>query len=663
MKHNKTTSLKIFLLTCICCLLCFAKAHAQQPFNRFSLIKHDLETLSDSLATGLSESANFSVVNIPLHELLRGVAETHHLNVSIHPALNQRVTNNFKDVSVKDMLLFLCQEYDLNIRFLGSIMSFHPFEKPAPPALPYEEERLDITYSSANDKLSVNLNRDSLTIFSRQLTEISGKNVILAPGTENFIISSYIKEAPFEEALDKIAFAAKLILRTTEDGFYILEPQENTVEDLVATTEGGRTTRRSSALSSRNNTSGQRSTGMSQGSLLQVDLIPNGEDTLVSIEAVNMQLSQIIEEVSLQLKKDYLFYSPVEGTTSTYMQGISYDALLGYLLQATPYTYRNQQGVYLIGDRKQEGLRATELVKLQFRTVDSLEEVIPAEMKQGLEIKTFRELNGLILSGSQPQIDEVKDFLLAIDQPVPNILIEVIVANVRKGVGLQTGIQAFLSDSVPSTNGQVFPGLDVTLSSKSINNFIEMLDSKGFINLGRVTPKFYVNLQALEQNNLIDVRSTPKLSTLNGHEADLSIGQSRYFLEQTQNISGGVTPITSISQRFIQVEANLALHLTPVVSGDEHITLSIDAEFSNFIEPEQEGFPPGNATRKFISQIRVKNEEMIVLGGLEEVRKSKSGSGIPLLSRIPVLKWLFSSRSEQSSEDKLLVFIKPTIVY
>ncbi len=660
MNHHKNTISKIFLVTCVCCLLGFAKAYGQQPFNRFSLLKHDLEDLSDSLSTGLKEKANFSVVNIPLHELLRGVAETHHLNVSIHPSLNQRVTNNFKDVSVKDMLLFICQEYDLDVRFMGSIMSFHPLEKPLPPALPYQEERLNIAYDNTGDKLTVNLNRDSLTIFSRQLTELSGKNVILAPGTENFIISSYIKEAPFEEALDKIAFAAKLTLRTTKDGFYILEPPVSTTEDLVATTEPGRATRRSSV--SRGNT-GQKSSDVPQGSLLQVDVIPHGKDTLVSIEAVGMPLSQIIEDVSLQLKKDYLFYSPIEGNMTTYLQGISYDALLGYLLQSSPYTYKKQQGVYLIGDRRREGLRATELVKLQFRTVDSLEEVIPMEMKQGLEIKTFRELNGLILSGSQPQIDEVKAFLLAIDQPVPNILIEVIVANVRKGVGLETGIQAFLSDSVPSTNGQVFPGVDVTLSSKSINRLLESLDSKGLINLGRVTPNFYVNLQALEQNNFIDIRSTPKLSTLNGHEADLSIGQSRYFLEQTQNISNGVTPITSISQRFVQVEANLALHLVPVVSGDEHITLSINAEFSNFIEPEQEGFPPGNATRKFISQIRVKNEEMVVLGGLEEVRKSKSSSGFPILSRIPILKWLFSSRSEQKSEDKLLVFIKPTIVY
>jgi type IV pilus assembly protein PilQ len=134
-------------------------------------------------------------------------------------------------------------------------------------------------------------------------------------------------------------------------------------------------------------------------------------------------------------------------------------------------------------------------------------------------------------------------------------------------------------------------------------------------------------------------------------------------LEQTQNITGGVTPINSVSQRFNSVDANLVIKINPMVSGDEHITLDINAEFSDFIPPVINGAPPGNATRKFTSMIRIRNEEMIILGGLEEARKSSSGSGVPLLSRIPVLKWLFSSRKRESADRRLLIFIKPTLMY
>ena len=70
---------------------------------------------------------------------------------------------------------------------------------------------------------------------------------------------------------------------------------------------------------------------------------------------------------------------------------------------------------------------------MQFRTVEDIEEIIPAELRQEVEIKVFKELNSIIVSGSRPQINEVRAFLNGIDELVPNILIEVMVVEVRKG--------------------------------------------------------------------------------------------------------------------------------------------------------------------------------------------------------------------------------------
>jgi type IV pilus assembly protein PilQ len=65
----------------------------------------------------------------------------------------------------------------------------------------------------------------------------------------------------------------------------------------------------------------------------------------------------------------------------------------------------------------------------------------------------------------------------------------------------------------------------------------------------------------------------------------------------------------------------------------------------------------------FSSIIRVHSDEMLVLGGIERTEKSEDASGIPLLSRIPILKWLFSSRTKTNSKVVSVVFIKPTIIY
>jgi type IV pilus assembly protein PilQ len=54
---------------------------------------------------------------------------------------------------------------------------------------------------------------------------------------------------------------------------------------------------------------------------------------------------------------------------------------------------------------------------------------------------------------------------------------------------------------------------------------------------------------------------------------------------------------------------------------------------------------------------------LIVLGGLEESVKNDSGTGVPILSRIPIIKWFFSSRTREDSKKKLTVLIKPTVIY
>jgi type IV pilus assembly protein PilQ len=216
-----------------------------------------------------------------------------------------------------------------------------------------------------------------------------------------------------------------------------------------------------------------------------------------------------------------------------------------------------------------------------------------------------------------------------------------------------------LGDAPTATSGSLFPGLDLNLGANAINKII---DDAGWINLGKVTPNFYVTLQALESQGFLDMQSTPKLSTLNGHEATLSIGNTEYYLEERTDIIGTQNPTQTTSQQYKSVNAELKIKIKPVVSGDEQITLDIEVLQSDFTERISKTAPPGSVNRNFTSQIRVKNQDMVLLGGLMEKRKNDSGTGVPVLSRIPVIKWIFSSRKHESSDSKLSVLIRPTII-
>lgn len=627
-------------------LLFMPWAHAQvdDPFlRRLGDIKLQLDLLSDSLAPGLNETANFSVSGLPIQTFLRTLAESHDLNIQVEPALNIALENNFTSVRVKEIIYFLCQEYQLDIRFINTIMSFTKYQLPVVVISKPLPKKLKIEYNPATRRISLDLSRDSLLLVVKEITRISDRNVMLSGADlEGKLVTGFFKDLPLESALEKLAYINSIRLIRTKDDVFILE------SDQPVSNPPGMARATASASPS-------RSFAASSDILVK--------DSLISLDVTNYSVLEIINQVSAQLGINYILFSDVTGSTTAKVKRVRFTEMLSFLFQGTPYTFKEKKGIYLIGQRNQEGFRISEVIKLDFRTIEGVEKEIPSDLTKEVELKVLKELNSFIVTGNKQKIDELVTFIKLIDQPIPNILIEVIVAEAQKNFSLQTGIKAFLSDSVPETSGQVLGGVDLTLSSQSVNNILGKLSSKGIANLGKVTPGFYATLQALETNNNIQIRSTPKLSAMNGSKANLTIGESQYYVEETQSITGGVSSVTNTTQQFNKVEANLAITISPVVSGNEHITLDIVAEFSDFTEPVVENAPPGNSTRKFESKIRVKNDEVIILGGLESQSRTDGSSGVPLLSKIPVLKWLFSSKTRKREDNRLIVFIRPTLVY
>jgi type IV pilus assembly protein PilQ len=169
-------------------------------------------------------------------------------------------------------------------------------------------------------------------------------------------------------------------------------------------------------------------------------------------------------------------------------------------------------------------------------------------------------------------------------------------------------------------------------------------------------------LKALESQGIVEISSTPKLSTLNGHDATMSIGNTEYYIEERTDLYGAQNPQLTTTNTYHPVDAELSLNIKPIISGDNQITLEIEVNQSDFTARISKFAPPGIMTRKFKSMIRVRDQEMILLGGLEEKKRSDTSAGVPLLSRIPVLKWIFSSRTKIKAATRLNIFIKPTII-
>jgi type IV pilus assembly protein PilQ len=691
--------------------------------DRMQLIRNNIDAMIPD-EPGLSEKLNVNIKEASLSEFLLAVSEIHKVNISVAPNLKEiAIVNNFTDVTVGDLLIFLCKEYNLSIDFTGNILSIKPFVKPE--EIPVEK-LLSAEYEAGSDLLSVDFRQDKLYDAFKKIMDVSGKNIVFAPGLENQLLTSYIRNMPFDAALNKLAFANNLVVNKSRDGFYMFESLDS--PSLAASTDGSQ--RPAKPIRAR------------KSNFYFTVLDP--EKKLLDVDFENTPIANIIYDIGNELGIDMFISTPLDaaGNATVKAKNITFDDLIikifetrsekttnqgqGNQSQNTEqggqesFTYRKSGSVYYFGTKSQLVVRNIKSIPLMHRSIELLSDptdegrsagrtnanqtsytsynavpvndgrtntynqnqnqnsssrtgsdssesiltIIPEEIKKDLDIKIDKELNSFLVNGPASNIERFESFVKEIDKAVPVILIEVMILEVGRSAVVETGIKAGIGDKPVETSGTVFPNADITLGSGTINKIINHFDGFGSLNIGRVIPQFYLSLKAMEASGNLKIRSSPRLSTMNGHRAYLSIGETTYYVVTNQNFYGSQIPQTSEIKNYQPIDAELSVSIMPLVSGDGQITMDIKVIQSSFNgEKIDADAPPGINSREFTSIIRVKDQDLIVLGGLEEKTKNDNGSGIPLLARIPVLKWLFSSRKREDSKKKLTVLIKPTVLY
>ncbi|HEY6162912.1 MAG TPA: hypothetical protein VI112_16905, partial [Bacteroidia bacterium] len=532
-------------------LLLLNNWQASYAQDRFVAIEKKLEELRKDVP-GLDDKVELSVNGVSIQDFIRGLAASNNLNVSVDPALTGKIFNNFSNVTVSEVLIFLCRKYDLDVNFIGSIMSFSQYVPPPKEAPKYVPKQLKISYDSLTNYLSFDFFNDTLSAVAKELTRLTGRNMIIAPDLGNKLVSGFIRNLPLNEALAKLAFANELVITPSDnDRNYLIEKPGKTTQN--------------------NKNNGGANAPMPNG--LNITLEGNN---LVSVDAYNVPIADVLNAVSEKMHFNYFLFSSPAGNTTVTIANASYDEFLEYLLNGTDYTFKKENDVYLIGERNLERLRSTKVFQFRYRTLEKVIDLIPTELKKNVEIKAFPDQNSLVLSGSEPKINEIMSFLLEIDRLVPMVVIEVIIVDVSNSKTVSTGITAGLGNKPVSTTGTVFPGIDLTLNSSTLNEVISGINGLGILNLGNVTPNFYLTLKALETEGVLKLHSTPKLATLNGSTAKLSIGKTEYYLEKQSSTVGVQNPFPITTENYKSVTADLSLTITPIVSGDEQITLEID---------------------------------------------------------------------------------------
>jgi len=623
----------------------FLFVYAFPAFSQKQYTEFTLRPLLDSLSKkypGYNNAVQLNVSGLPLSELVNSLALENNLNITIDPSFNQAISYNFFDAQVKDVLVFLYENFEVEYQFVGSILAIKKTIVKKELPLPKVEKKVEVNYNPSNEFLSVDLKNDSLYKVVQAITTLSGKNIVLAPDVHDKQVSAYFLNRPFDQVFEMIAKANGLESKKDENGFYYLF--------------GSTKPANSSAGSGfKPNTTSFEQTGVQ---------ITKNEFGTLDIIANNAELMDIIRPAAQEYGAHYFLYNKPEGKSSFEIKNTTFPELLELLFNGTKYSYKEDNRVFLIGEIKTEGIRVTELIRMENRTIENVKASIPKELTMDLDVNEFLELNGLVVSGSSRKIGELKAFLSSIDVVVPMVQIDVMIVLSDRSNTTKSGIKAGIGDKPTTTSGTVFPTMDVNLGSQTINAILDGINGFGVVNLGNVTENFYLSLQLLESNGIVNVESTPKITTLSGHAANISIGQTTYYQETQVDVQNSVVNQGVLtSKTWKSVDANLTVKIKPFVSADDNVTLSITVtndDFGNRVDPTA---PPNATKQTFESVVRVKNGEVVLLGGLDKKQDNNSGEGVPYLSRVPVLRWFFSSRTKTKQKYKMHIILRPTITY
>ena len=608
----------IILLIMICWV---TQITAQGKHNTIKIL---LDSLSNTSIPQLNNEVDISFSNIAIKELIRTIGNTTGVNITIDPNVTYSVNSNFNKVKASDVIGFLCSRYNLELLNHGSIIHLQPIIA--------KEEKLSIDLIN-DSTISYESNKIKVVDFFKELTNKTRLNFILSPDLGNNLINGYAHNIRLDEALLQLSCSNKLEITRKAANLYAVSPALNkTAGELLDDSKAKK---------------GKKFMLKYQDESLNADI--DGSPIL-----------DVLEELSHQTGFSVNLLSPVEGKTVAHSKYAALTEFMNNIFYGTEYTYRISENTIFVGNRKLTGIKSCELIKLNNRSVDSLLQVLPQQIKQDLSIREFAEQNSFVVWGDADIISVFRKTLEKIDVVVPVILIDVIIVDAGKNFEIETGIESGIKDTPTTTKGTVNPGLDFTMGAESVNN---MLNRIGLTNLGKVSPNFYMKLKAMEKDGIVNIRSTPQLSTMNGHSAKMSIGQMEYYREEMSNMYGSQNPQLQTQKIFKPVEAKLAVNIKPFVTGNGQVSLTIDVEQSEFTARIDEYAPPGLESRKFSSMIRVRNQEMILLGGLEENISKSTRSGWPFLSKVPILNWIFSNKSETNNKSHLNIFIKPTVIY
>jgi general secretion pathway protein D len=299
-----------------------------------------------------------------------------------------------------------------------------------------------------------------------------------------------------------------------------------------------------------------------------------------------------------------------------------------------------------------------------------LQDVVNA-MRTILEVSRIQQLpsqGAIVVRGTPDQVALAQKLVDDLDKAKPEVIIDVAVLEVSRDKLRQLGISPPTSASVQlqSNISSTTPSTTTTTTTTSTTSNGISLNTLANLN----ATDFQVTIPSASATALLSdstskIVQNPQVRALDGQKASLKIGERIPVATGSfqPGIGGvGINPLVNTQFQYLDVGVNI--DITPRVHAGREVSMKMTLEVSAQTGTQNIGgiSQPIIGQRKIENEIRLKDGEVNLIGGILEDQQTKSLSGIPGLAEIPLLKYLFSQTNTEHQETEIVFVLVPHII-
>ena len=291
-------------------------------------------------------------------------------------------------------------------------------------------------------------------------------------------------------------------------------------------------------------------------------------------------------------------------------------------------------------------------------------------------LQQFASQQAIVVRGTPDQIAMAEKLIEDLDKSRPEVVVEVVIMQVQRSKMQNLGIQPPSSASVSvidnnstttsasgtnvgTGNGTVTTTSGATAGTINLNSLAHLNATNFQVTIGSATAYF------LYTDSTSKILQQPQIRALDGQKASLKLGQRVPVATGSfQPGIGGVGINPLVNTQFSYIDVGVNVDITPRIHGLDEVTLKITMDISAVDSYQNIGGiqQPVIGQRKIEQEIRLKEGEANIMGGILEETDTKNLQGIPGLAQIPFFRYLFSNENKQRQDNELVFMLVPHIV-